>query len=426
MAKLNISGVITKNSVKKFTLKPTADEFTLFILAFGLLKYTACAVSIASGFAFFYYKLKDLISGFMNAEIVSVILAILLLICLELITNTATAKSFKMLFKSRYRAAVGCIVIAVLFFSVSFKISCQGIYLALSDTHKETENINAKYIDDANELRRSNAAKIAAYESDIAALVGPVWNNNNLTTEQLRMRQNYRMAIDSIYKAERRELATIEAAQAAEVAAANASASSSAEDYRLYVAIILILEILANAVLQYYNKKILHDTDKAVEKQEFIDHYVDETRQELGSAIESELQKEKSLYMSVIAARADQARQSDKEAATHRAAAAAKRPAGFNIQPHQDTPKPQPPKQTQTQETDPAQNQRPSAQDKAGGYKIGVCPLCGKAFNLRTTWQKFCCENHRLQYYANRKGYTFKGVSPDYSTYPNIIKGALI
>ena len=335
MAKLNISGLITKNSVNKFTLKPTAEEFTLFILAFGVLKYTACAVSVASGFAFFYYKLKDLITGFNNADITAAVLAIVLLICVELITNTSVAKGFKMLFKQRFAAALACIVIASIFFTASFKISCEGIYLALSDTHKETENITAKYTDDAAELRKTNAAKIQAYESDIAALVGPAWNNYALTTEQLRMRQAYRNAIDSIYKAERRELAAIQEAQTAELSAANAAASSSAADYRGYVAIILLLEILANGVLQYYNKKILHDTDTAIEKKEFIDDYITQSRAELADAIEDNLNKEKTLYMSIINERSEAARQKDAQStgttAAQRKAATAKKPAGFNI-----------------------------------------------------------------------------------------------
>lgn len=423
MAKLNISGLITKNSVNKFTLKPTAEEFTLFILAFGVLKYTACAVSVASGFAFFYYKLKDLITGFNNADIVAAVLAIVLLICVELITNTSVAKGFKMLFKQRFAAAVACIVIASIFFTASFKISCEGIYLALSDTHKETENITAKYTDDAAELRRTNAAKIQAYESDIAALVGPVWNNNALTTEQLRMRQAYRNAIDSIYKAERRELQALQDAQTAELSAANAAASSSASDYRGYVAIILLLEILANGVLQFYNKKILHDTDTAIEKKEFIDDYITESRAELATAIEDNLSKEKALYMSIIQEKSEAARQKDAQSTgtttTPRKAATAtapKKPAGFSIEP---TPEPA---AAFADDTPPDGGNAATAKAAPAAYAVGTCQLCGNTFDKHTTWQKYCCDAHRLQYNANRKGYTIKGVSPDYVTFPNIQK----
>lgn len=416
MAKLNISGLITKNSVNKFTLKPTAEEFTLFILAFGVLKYTACAVSVASGFAFFYYKLKDLITGFNNADVVAAVLAIVLLCCVELITNTSVAKGFKMLFKQRFAAAVACIVIASIFFTASYKISCEGIYLALSDTHKETENINAKYIDDAAELRRNNAAKIEKYESDIAALVGPAWNKYALTTEQLRMRQTYRNAIDSIYKQERKELAAINEANAAELAAANAAASSSAENYRGYVAIILLLEILANGVLQFYNKKILHDTDTAIEKKEFIEEYIKESRAELAAAIENNLSKEQALYMSIINEKSEQARQKDAQnAAIKKAATMPKKPAGFAM--------PSQPESTgdaPTQEPNDAPTQAPeqTQQKKDRAPRYATCQLCGKQFIKRTTWQKFCCEAHRIQWNANTKGHTVRGVEPNYKDFP--------
>jgi len=429
MAKLSISNLITKNSVKKFTLKPTADEFTVFILAFGLLKYTACVVSVASGFAFFYYKLKDLITGFANADVVSAFLAVILLVCLEIITNTSTAKGFKMLFKQRFAAASGCVIIAALFFCTSFKISCEGIYLALSDTHKETANITAKYSDDAAELKRANAAKIANYESDIAALIGPAWNNGALTTEQLRMRQTYRNAIDSIYKTEKKDLAALMAAQSSELAAANAAASSSAEDYRGYVAIILLLEILANGILQYYNKKILHDTDTAIEKKEFIDNYINESRAELAAAIEDNLHKEKALYMSIIAEKSEQARQKEHAAVQEkpRPQQQPKKAAGFTIPTPEPTPEPTPAPDT-AQEPTPApvesspQFSAAHSSSGQGGYNTGVCALCGEPFKMRTTWQKYCCEAHKLQYNANIKGCIIKGVAPDYKAFPNITR----
>lgn len=303
--------------------------------------------------------------------------------------------------------------------------------MALSDTHKETENITAKYTDDAAELRKTNAAKIQAYESDIAALVGPAWNNYALTTEQLRMRQAYRNAIDSIYKAERRELAAINDAQTAELSAANAAASSSAEDYRGYVAIILLLEILANGVLQFYNKKILHDTDTAIEKKEFIDDYITESRAELATAIEDNLSKEKALYMSIIQEKSEAARQKDAQstgttttATTRKAATAAtpKKPAGFNVEPP-DTSEPVPSAAIVGGDPSPDGGNAATAKASApAAYAVGTCPLCGNTFDKHTTWQKYCCDAHRLQYNANRKGYTIKGVAPDYATYPNIQK----
>lgn len=419
MAKLDISNQITKNSVNEFTLKPTAAEFSLFIVAFGVLKYAAMLVSIASGFAFFYYKLNGLIGGFKGSTVVSVALAVILLLCLELITNTSLAKGFKMLFKGRIRAAIGCFFVAALFFFVSFNISCQGIYLALSDTHKQDTNTAVKYQEQRDAVQDNTKATVARYQDDIKAIQPFAWANYQLTTEQLRMRENLRNAIDSCYRSERSLLAEIDTAEQEERKATTATATTSAEDYRQYVAIILFLELLANGILQYYHKQILHETDKAIEKDEFIADYVDDARAELGTLIESSLGAEKALYMSKIRSRSEAERL---EAAAPRKAAKASEPPkrGTGFVPQGDTPQSV---AAGDEAAEPPLSGSPSAQlSDAPHGPLCSCKLCGQEFEKRTTWQAYCCDNHRYQYNANRKGYAVRGVAPDYVSFPNITK----
>lgn len=419
MAKLDISNRITKNSCNEFTLKPTASEFSIFIVAFGVLKYSAMVVSIASGFAFFYYKLAGLIGGFRGSEFVASFLAVVLLLCLELITNTSLSKGFKMAFKGRIRSAVGCFFIASMFFWVSFNISCQGIFLALSDTHKVDENTAAKYQEQRESIKERTKATVSRYESDIKAIQPYAWANYQLTTEQLRMRESLRNAIDSTYRAEQLKLGLIDIAESEERKANSATATTSAEDYRQYVAIILFLELLANGILQYYHKQILHETDKAVEKDEFIADYVDEARTELGTLIESSLGAEKALYMSKIRSRSEEER---KEANGQRKAAKAPEPPkrGTGFVPHFETPD-HDDKDTGAGEEPQPQEPKPQATAEAHG-PLCNCRLCGAEFEKRTTWQAYCCDNHRYQYNANRKGYAVRGVPPDYINYPNVTK----
>lgn len=419
MAKLNISNRITKNSCNEFTLKPTASEFSIFIVAFGVLKYSAMVVSIASGFAFFYYKLSGLIGGFSGSDIVAVFLAVVLLLCLELITNTSLAKGFKMSFKGRIRSAVGCFFIASMFFWVSFNISCQGIYLALSDTHKQDENTATKYQEQRDAVRDNARATVARYEADIKAIQPYAWANYQLTTEQLRMRESLRNAIDSTYRAEQLKLSQIDNAEIEERKANSATATTSAEDYRQYVAIILFLELLANGILQYYHKQILHETDKAVEKDEFIADYVDEARTELGTLIESSLGAEKALYMSKIRSRSEQER---REAGAQRQVAKASEPPkrGAGFVPHYETTDHDNQDSGAGEESQPQEPQQQATAQAHG--PLCNCRLCGAEFEKRTTWQAYCCDNHRYQYNANRKGYAVRGVAPDYINYPNVTK----
>lgn len=403
MAKLNISSVISKSAVNSFTPKVTAEEFQLFIIGFTALKYIACLISIASGYSFFYYRLDSLISGFSNADFVACALAVMLLVVLEVITNSSISKGFKMLLTHRLVAGASCVVVAAIFYSASFRISCEGIYLAVSDNSKIEANIGAKFDEQAEDIKRGTAFRVKAYESDIQQIQPYAWANYQLTTEQLRMRSALRASIDSCYKAEAAQLRAIEEQRAEEIRQSNAVATSSAEDYRFYVAIILALELIANAVLVYFNKRILHETDEAVEKRHFIDKYVDDTRQELGDIIESELQQEKNLIVSVIRTKANEDRKRVKKAVSNvEEAKEDSKKAGFKIS-----------------EDEPDAKAEEPSNAKIGG--TAECRLCGQSFVKKTVWHAFCCENHKLQYNANTHNHTIRGVAPDYVSWPDCL-----
>ena len=394
-------------------------------------------VSIASGFAFFYYKLAHFISGFENSKIFAVILAVLLLFSLEFLNMELMKKTFKLAFKRQIKGALSCGIFAAVFLFISFHISINGIYLAVSDTHEQAENTAAKYEEQAATVRANTAQQVKAFESDIAALVGPVWNGGNLTTEQTRTRTKLRSQIDSLYKFQSAELRRIKEEQAAEQRSTQSAATEKAEDYSIYVLIILCLEVLTNGTCQFYDNQIFNEVCPKEHKKETLKKFVDECREEFKEMFESDINTEKALYLTAIAETMDTSRREeltnrkkpasvvggDKSAASSRPAAAfggdnpkpPKKPAGFTI----DTPD----KRDTPEDTQPATVEAAAVNSGTkGGYKIGVCPLCGRKFEMKTTWQKYCCDAHRLQYNANIKGYPVKGVAPNYVDFPNITK----
>jgi len=426
MAKLiNFSDIHTKRAEKNTALRQTAEEYNILILIWQVLKFLCMLVSIASGFAFFYYKLAHFISGFENSKVFAVILAIMLLFALEFLNMELMKKTFKLAFKRQIKGTLSVGLFAAVFLFLSFHISINGIYLAMSDTHEQQENTAQKYEEQAAAVRATVATQVKAFESDIAALVGPAWNGGNLTTEQTRTRTKIRGQIDSLYKLQSAELHRIKEEQKAEERSTQSAATEKAEDYSIYVLIILCLEVLTNGICQFYDNQIFNEVCPKERKKETLRQFVDECREEFKEMFESDINTEKALYLTAIAETMDTSRREEltnKKPSSAPAAASkaketprtqSKKPAGFTI----DTPE---------KEDTPEQTVTPSLQDgknaKTGGYKIGSCLLCGQPFKMRTTWQKYCCEAHKLQYNANIKGYPIKGIAPNYTDFPNITK----
>jgi len=435
MAKLiNFSDIHTKRAEKNTALRQTAEEYNILILIWQVLKFLCMLVSIASGFAFFYYKLAHFISGFENSKVFAVILAIMLLFALEFLNMELMKKTFKLAFKRQIKGALSVGLFAAVFLFLSFHISINGIYLAMSDTHEQQENTAQKYEEQTTAVKAQISAQVRAFESDIAALVGPAWNGGNLTTEQTRTRTKIRGQIDSLYKFQSAELRRIKEEQAAEQRSTQSAATEKAEDYSIYVLIILCLEVLTNGTCQFYDNQIFNEVCPKERKKETLKQFVEECRAEFKEMFETDINTEKALYLTAIAETMDTSRREEltnkkpssapaaaskgKETAGRPQAPQPKKAAGFTI-PEPD-PAPVPPS---------LQDGAPSPVSSAavlagahGGYKQGTCALCGKPFTMRTTWQKYCSEGCKLQYNANLKGYPIKGVAPNYTDFPNVTK----
>ncbi len=346
-------------------------------------------------------------------------------------------KTFKLAFKRQIKGALSVGLFAAVFLFLSFHISINGIYLAMSDTHEQQENTAQKYEEQTTAVKAQISAQVRAFESDIAALVGPAWNGGNLTTEQTRTRTKIRGQIDSLYKLQSLELRRIKEEQAAEQRSTQSAATEKAEDYSIYVLIILCLEVLTNGTCQFYDNQIFNEVCPKEHKKETLKKFVDECREEFKEMFESDINTEKALYLTAIAETMDTSRREEltnKKPSSAPAAASKgkesprpqpKKAAGFTIPAPEPDPAPVAPPSSSPVSSASVLGGTSSPVSSAsvlGGYKQGTCALCGKPFTMRTTWQKYCSEGCKLQYNANLKGYPIKGVAPNYTDFPNVTK----
>lgn len=80
---------------------------------------------------------------------------------------------------------------------------------------------------------------------------------------------------------------------------------------------------------------------------------------------------------------------------------------GFKAPTHQGQPLPPPPPQPNAMRNNESPNAMRKEREKANG-KLKGCVNCGKEFEARTTWHKYCCEECKIEAWEARTGKKFK------------------
>lgn len=243
------------------TLRKKADELGGLIKTFIGLRLITQAVSIASGFLFFYYTMRGFISGFTGSDIVAAMLGILILIAIEFSVQYTVTKGIKFAYLKNGRLATGLGLLAAMFFSISFYISTQGIYLAFTDTTDKVVNVDEGYADEKAMIIAEYDQRIQEMKQDLEKIKAPSWNKGNLTTPQQEQMAKTRAEINSLYDEKAAALSRLKADHEAELASVEGSAEKQASDYYLYVCIILMMELLTNGLITHWYYEIKREED---------------------------------------------------------------------------------------------------------------------------------------------------------------------
>lgn len=389
MTKINISGLLAKQANNQITLRDTANEYDYLLLAFIVLKRITQAISIASGYCFFYYSLSDFITGFTGAAFISAFCAVGLLVGVEAIVSYSLTKCFKFAFKHLWRGTCGTGLIASLFFLLSFYISTQGIYLMKSDTKEIDSNISAKFDEQKQSTILDFNNQIEALNVSISEIIPPQWSKT-LTTEQVRLRARYRDEISLLIASRRDSCARIDAAMAAAVKASNVVAHSSASDYYVYVSIILIIELLVNGLIVYFNTLIFRELSKETNIKEQVSIFMNNINSDLSSLIRDSFISNSRYYISAMHNYAT----NNNNIKTANIRASGQSIKGF----------------VSSANLNDNSNNDNSNNDNNKGLNSGLktCLCCGVSFTPNHHKQVYCSDTCRLQAWSNRTGKMIK------------------
>lgn len=248
-----------------------AREFWALICGFILLRLATSFVSIFSGFAFFNVELCSVLPSDMLRKIA----AILLLVCIELITAGFLFKLFKFIFAQRWQLAASMLVGVCVFFFISFHTSTAGIALYMSDTSEQKITLENKSAAGVDSVANFYDNQISILNASLEQIKPQTWNKRRqktadgrdttvylLTTQQENTKTEIYNKILALQNAKSSAIADYKLSVEKQKTDVQTAANIEADKYYIYVVIIMLLQLSSNGVLCYFYSRIYHENNR--------------------------------------------------------------------------------------------------------------------------------------------------------------------
>lgn len=266
-----------QNFIKNFAIKnwqkySFKKEWLSVILLTLILKIATSAVSIFSG----YYYLDNFYFAFLNSYAAAKIFSVLTLLLIEGLNALFLAKFFKFALRVDFKTAILPLFCAILTFSISFIISCNGIALYNTNNEDFSKEINAKFNTLISEAKNEASENIKHVESYISTIQKnpECWQNGKRCI--LSAAQNNEIAkgfdlITSYKKDLNTKLQALETERKTELANNNAKTIATSDKYYKIVAFIMFIQVVCSAGLWFFWCKISGQDAPENEYKESID-----------------------------------------------------------------------------------------------------------------------------------------------------------
>lgn len=419
MQKYKLSSLLQRNASKTISAKPTAQEYDLLILSFKVLRIAAAVVSILSGFCFFYYKVFYLIDTPAATPIAATASAALL-IGIEIAVAYSLTKSFKFAFKHDFKQASGNAIISIIFFSISFVVSTQGIAAYKQDNATDIQAIEKKFEELTTAINNDFTRQIKEVNNALMDIKPYAWNKDNLTTEQQQKKFDLRQLMTDLEKQKRDSVVSVLNLKKIEINAQQQATNRAAEDYYIFVAVILCCSLLFNGLIVYFDTLIFRETEEETAARESVNIVMKEVKADIEKDVRESVTRLANYYSAAFThtLNADTVKnephqvQAPPQAAPQpRRAAYSPRVTGFTA-PDTKT------NTDQSENSSTSQNIPGSIpQNNSLLNDAAICPVCGKNFKPINNLQVYCSEACRFQNWANRHRKPFSRNGITY--YPN-------
>jgi len=252
-----ISNLLKTFAVKNWQKYSFKKEWASVICLLLVLKLATSAVSIFSG----YFYLDNFFFSFTDSETASKIFSFITLFIIEGLCTLFLAKFFKFALRLDFKTACLPLTCALLTFSISFIISCNGIALFASKNEDLSKEINAKYNTLISEAKNETNANIQAFENYIETIKkNPEgWSGGKrafLSEFQNRQIATTYEKISKLKTELNKNIEQLKSQRDSELRENNRNTVDTSDKYYKIVAFIMIIQVVCSGGLWFFWCKI--------------------------------------------------------------------------------------------------------------------------------------------------------------------------
>lgn len=404
---MDISTNWLQNAVKSFAVKNWQTytykrEWLSVIVLLLVLKLATSAVSVFSG----YFYLDNFFFGFLANETASKIFAVSALLLIEGLNALFCAKFFKFALRCKFLTALMPLTCAIVTFSISFVVSCNGIALFTSQSEDLTKVIESKYVDLLASAKNETDANIADVHTYIETIKANPENWSGGKRCVLSDAQNRELAtayerIANFKQDYKKKCLDLESAKAQELRENARVTTDTADKYYKIVAFIMFIQVACSAALWFFWCKISGQDAADIDYRESVDAVYDKANQLIDDGLANVISRKFSVITTAFSKLSDDLQ--PVQGAPAIAAKAAKRTGFVMPEPDENAPD----KALKERESTPDFN---AATDAVSGVAnaaktpqnaVAVCQHCGKPLTPSQVVRsaKYCCPRCRVAAY---------------------------
>jgi len=301
-AKLNISGLLSKQATKVMMLTSFAKENSILIILVLILRFITISISVFSGYSYFLNILKNLVE---LPEIYIISISVVFVLTIEILAAIFLIKLFKFALKLQWLSALGYGLGVLLFFVLSFYISVNGLASFTTKKLDNSETITSKYLYQKNiEYDNFNNLEIQIKQAIQTIENNPTqWLNgrlSGLSAKQQSDINNYYSQLTNARNTLQNNLKSIETSKEKELNTNTGNLKSEYEKYYKIAAVIMFISFLVNGLIAFFYHKIYNESEKEQVIKDTINSFSTDIANDTNQIIQFQISNQYQMYLSAL------------------------------------------------------------------------------------------------------------------------------
>ncbi len=250
---LDVSTKIVESANKEITLHPDKKEYSKFIPAVAFLRWFTIVLAGLASYSYFYQGLFPAV----KSHELTVIIALVLGIGLEIVAAFVLKKMFKFTFRKRFQKVVFFFLASVIFYGASFYTTTNGLAQRQAANKDNTEGL----VGTKETERKAIETKYVALVKDVDSRIERIERNpqgwsegkrTHLTAGQLRDVRKLGNQKDTLYSNLDKELLTLNSEYENKLKANRSEMHAEAKKYHGIMAFVMFFNLLFTAILMFF------------------------------------------------------------------------------------------------------------------------------------------------------------------------------